>query len=329
VPYDGSGTFTVINSFTPSTTILSSPVNANNVDFATGFTTALPRDGQAAMTGGLRIVDGSEALPGMRFADDTNTGFRRSAADVMEWVAGGADRMFIDADGKAWFLGALDVVGLVNLQAVLTLINTGLHILDTNASHDLIIKPNSDLTADRTLSLVTGDADRSVTIQGDVTLPAGTPLVQANNLSDVAVAATAFGNIKQAASDTATGAVEIAVQAEMEAAASALLAVTPGRQHFHPGHPKAWGRAQGDGTLDTSYNIASVVHTATGIYTVTLTTAMADTLYAVVVGGFSSTNARIAMLASITSSTVFVVHVRSLSEALIDASFNFVVFGDT
>lgn len=42
--------------------------------------------------------------------------------------------------------------------------NTGLHILDTNASHDLIIKPGSDVTADRTLTLTTGDADRTVII---------------------------------------------------------------------------------------------------------------------------------------------------------------------
>jgi len=33
-----------------------------------------------------------------------------------------------------------------------TLNNTGLHILDTNASHDLIVAPGSDLLADRTLT---------------------------------------------------------------------------------------------------------------------------------------------------------------------------------
>lgn len=55
---------------------------------------------------------------------------------------------------------------LVNL----TLINEGLHILDTNASHDLVIKAGSDLTADRILSLVTGDAARTITLQGDPTL---------------------------------------------------------------------------------------------------------------------------------------------------------------
>jgi len=52
----------------------------------------------------------------------------------------------------------------------ITIPNTGLHILDTNASHDLIIKPGSDLTADKTLTLTTGDADRIVTLSGNPTL---------------------------------------------------------------------------------------------------------------------------------------------------------------
>lgn len=58
------------------------------------------------------------------------------------------------------------------LATGLTFPNTGLHILDTNASHDLIIAPGSDITADRTLSLVTGDANRTVTLSGDLTVEA-------------------------------------------------------------------------------------------------------------------------------------------------------------
>lgn len=55
----------------------------------------------------------------------------------------------------------------VSGMATLTLPNTGLHILDTNASHDLIIVPGSDLTADRNLTLTTGDAARAVTLASD------------------------------------------------------------------------------------------------------------------------------------------------------------------
>lgn len=52
-------------------------------------------------------------------------------------------------------------------------------------------------------------------------------LLAANNLSDVASAATAFANIKQAASTTATGVAELATAGEAEARTDADRAVTP------------------------------------------------------------------------------------------------------
>lgn len=54
--------------------------------------------------------------------------------------------------------------------AAITFANNGLHILDTNASHDLIITPGSNLTADRILTLITGDVARTITLNGDPTL---------------------------------------------------------------------------------------------------------------------------------------------------------------
>jgi hypothetical protein len=53
---------------------------------------------------------------------------------------------------------------------LINLPNLGLHILDTNGSHDLIIAPGSDITADRTLTLTTGDSDRTITLSGNPTL---------------------------------------------------------------------------------------------------------------------------------------------------------------
>ncbi len=50
----------------------------------------------------------------------------------------------------------------VIIPTVLTVPNTGLHLLDTNASHDLIIKPGSNITADRTFTITTGDTDMIV-----------------------------------------------------------------------------------------------------------------------------------------------------------------------
>ncbi len=51
--------------------------------------------------------------------------------------------------------------------------NTGLKVKDTDASHGLTLKPGSNITADRVLTLVTGDADRTLDISaGSVTISA-------------------------------------------------------------------------------------------------------------------------------------------------------------
>jgi hypothetical protein len=59
---------------------------------------------------------------------------------------------------------ALSLPADVVIPTIVTAPNTGLHVLDIDASHDLILKPGSNLTADRTLSLVTGDADATLDV---------------------------------------------------------------------------------------------------------------------------------------------------------------------
>lgn len=66
-------------------------------------------------------------------------------------------------------LGASDDV----VFSSLTLDNDGLHLLDSNATHDLIITPGSNLTADRVFTLTTGDAARTLDISAsNVTISA-------------------------------------------------------------------------------------------------------------------------------------------------------------
>ena len=71
----------------------------------------------------------------------------------------------------------------VGASASLTLPNNGLHLLDTDASHDLIISPGSNLTADRILTLTTGDAARTITLSGNLTIAADFITVGANSLT--------------------------------------------------------------------------------------------------------------------------------------------------
>ena len=87
--------------------------------------------------------------------------------------------------------GTAIIDGTVTLQDAFA--NTGLHIFDTNASHDLIIAPGSNLTADRTLTLTTGDADRTLTLSGNLTVDGATTITTAaaTVLDDATVAAMA------------------------------------------------------------------------------------------------------------------------------------------
>lgn len=78
--------------------------------------------------------------------------------------------------------------------AGVTLNNTGLHLLDTNASHDLIVAPGSDLTADRTLTLTTGDSDRTLTLSGNVTLAGTGTLTLTSNLTSQGAGSTVLSS---------------------------------------------------------------------------------------------------------------------------------------
>jgi len=99
-------------------------------------------------------------------------------------------------------------------------------------------------------------------------------LVAANNLSDVANAITAFDNIKQAASETATGVAEIATQAETNTGTDDLRIVTPLKL-------KTWFDAL---NLSSSYEETVVLGTAAGA--VTINHALVST--AVIATGYES-----------------------------------------
>ena len=91
-----------------------------------------------------------------------------------------------------------DIITGLAEGAGITFANDGLHIFDTDDSHDLIISPGSNLTADRILSLVTGDAARTITLSGNPTLAdwfdqalkqASSPTFAAINIGGTAVLA--------------------------------------------------------------------------------------------------------------------------------------------
>jgi len=134
-----------------------------------------------------------------------------------------------------------------------TFSNTGLKVLDTNASHSLGIVPGSDLTANRTFTVTTGDANRTLTMSGNATI-----------------------------SGTNTGDTAAATQAEMEAGTSNTVMVTPGMAQYHPGVAKAFVAFSATGgtiTILKSYNVSSVTRVGQGDYVINFTTPFSDTNY--------------------------------------------------
>lgn len=323
----------MINSFTPATTILSSQVNANFSDIATGLSNVLTRDNQAPMTAPLRLADGSAPLPGLQFANDVNTGLRRSATDEMRWVAGGLDRMFIDAAGKMWALGALDVTGLANFQAAITGLTAALAAAATpltlrrtendGVEREIASWQSGSGAGDKFSRRITGNAANGVAAVSDfigavantafsalvrrffvpVTVgPSGTPrtvlhpdgyadmveiAVPANPAADTArTYAFDDGGITMQAYRDSAGVVRTllgrATQAEMEAATDVRQGVSAGRQHFHPGHPKAGGNLNGSGTpafAAGDYGMGAVTDSGLGLYLLALDTAFENTNY--------------------------------------------------
>ncbi len=77
----------------------------------------------------------------------------------------------------------------------------------------------------------------------------------------------------------ALGTAQVATQADQEAAISTSLAVTPGRQQFHPSAAKAWVKFNSAGTVAASYNITSVTDNGTGDWTVNIATDFSSANY--------------------------------------------------
>lgn len=119
MPRIGTGTFQLLTPIQVGALRSSSVVNADFADVGGEITNSLPINGSAGMTGVFRADDGDVASPGIAFLVDGNTGFRWSAQDEMRWVAGGQDRIILDANGKMTLSNGIEVTGSVNLSSVL------------------------------------------------------------------------------------------------------------------------------------------------------------------------------------------------------------------
>ena len=191
MPRNGSGVYSVPNTFTPNTVMSATAVNQNFTDAGNELSNSLARDGQSIMTGQFKAADGSEAAPGIAFGSDTNTGFRRASSDEMRWVGGGQDRFYIDSVGKAWFLSDVSVGGVLNINGGLT----GTSIPDLQAIEALTGTGALKRTGDATWALDDGSTMLSFLkdgygnvigtgVIGDMTVPFACTITAAYLLAD-------------------------------------------------------------------------------------------------------------------------------------------------
>lgn len=96
---NGSGTYTVPNTFVSGATITASGFNQNFSDLGSEITNSVAADGQTSMTGPLKAEDGTAAAPAFTFASNTNTGLFRKAANTLGIAIAGSEIGYFDSTG--------------------------------------------------------------------------------------------------------------------------------------------------------------------------------------------------------------------------------------
>ena len=217
-----------------------SPQLGGNLD-ANGFTV----DGRTVATDGTKL-DGVEAaadvtdvtnvtaagalmdseltdIVAVKAASDasiavTNTGTSTTAFVTPAGLKGSA--LQTKVDGIEALADVTDAVNVAAAGAPIISSGAGAPGSTPSAEGDIYVDTTGDITW-----IAAGIASSADWKQA--TGAGGGDLLASNNLSDVAVAATAFANIKQAASTTASGVAELATITETNTGTDALRVVTP------------------------------------------------------------------------------------------------------
>ena len=167
-------------------------------------------------------------------------------------------------------------------------------------------------------------ADDTVLVY-DTTVPTTIAYGASASAGDTATAARRNHTHGMAALDQ----IDVASKAEMEAATSNTVAVSPGRAIYHPGVAKAWCSINAGGILEAGdWQIASVTDTATGDRTIVYSTAFTGTTYAIASACVSEPTGGVATLQYRSRGTANVqLVVKNPSDSGIDVASSQVFFG--
>ena len=234
---------------TGGSAIQDSSVTISDTDALAGLA-SLAMDGSSSGTLTMTVpaVVTSHTLTWPSAQGGANEVLTNNGSGALSWTSAGSgdvsaaanmtDNTIIKGDGGAKGVQdtAITIDDSENVagMSTLTLPNAGLHLLDTNASHDLIISPGSDLTADRILTITTGDSARTITLTGNLNISgdlitSGDDSLTFTTTADTNVTLPTSGTLalNTAASDSVAGLVELATIEETDVGTDAGRAVTP------------------------------------------------------------------------------------------------------
>lgn len=287
---NGSGTFSVLNSFSSGNTISSSEMNSTLSDVGAEITNSVAVDGQSTLTGQLKGADGTNSAPGITFGADLNTGLYRIGADNLGVTVGGTKIIDIASTGIA-VTGTLSATGALSGT---TITGTGaLSIGTSNAATvgTIELGAASDTTISRTGAGAIAVEGVTVALNS-ASLPHTASTIELGHATDTTLARVSAGVFSVEGSTVHTTATGAATQADHETGTSTSAYSTPGRQKYHPTHPKSWLYADltsGTPTIAGGSGVSSLADINTGRFDINLTTAFSSVNYAMVLSGATST----------------------------------------
>lgn len=245
-PFNGSGSFSVYtpgNPVIPGTVISSTAYNATQQDIAAGLSNAVTRDGQSPLTANLPAAGrkitglgaGVVAGDSLRFEQLFSQGSEQDIASAATVDIGALNTTIARITGTTTitsFGTNYNGPRFVRFAGVLTLTHNATTLIlpgganiTTAAGDRAILTPVGNpgsgwqVLAYEVAALTPGTASSAATLSGTVAI--------ANGGTGQTTAAAAFTAIKQAATDAATGVVELATAAEVQTGTDTTRAITP------------------------------------------------------------------------------------------------------
>lgn len=262
---------------TTLTAIDSSDYNAFIADIEAAINSLT--DGTVSWRAAFEAYVGTEALPGYTFDGDLNTGIWRVAADNIGISAGGTKIVDVATTGVV-------VTGLLESSKGADIASAATLNLTTATGMFPDITGTTTVTA---VTLGTGKR-RSARAVGAFQMTASASLIvngsTTENYTTVAGDTLLFEGFASSIVRVWVIGPPIATAAQMEASASTVVAVPPGRLHRHPSAAKCWTRFNGSGTPTSSaaHSLGSITDNGVGSWGINFSNAFSSAAYLCLTG---------------------------------------------